>query len=134
MNTMSEDQRRFMIAGNQTTNELNISQVFLYQNLIEEEVEELIDALNIYSDSEYINGEEVLKEATDVLVVTLGLIWSMGVNPQDVWNLVYENNITKVNGIVLKDSNGKITKSEASKLAKQKMMNTIKELVNENIS
>ena len=131
---MSEDQRRFMQTGNQTTNELNTSQLFLYQNLIEEEVEELQEALNIYSDSEYTNGEEVLKEATDVLVVTLGLIWSMGVNPQNVWNLVHANNMSKVTDIVVKDESGKIMKSPESKVRKEKMMQDIKELLNENIS
>jgi predicted HAD superfamily Cof-like phosphohydrolase len=130
MNTMSEDQRRFMQAGNQTTNELNISQIFLYQNLIEEEVEELQEALNIYSDSEYTNGEEVLKEASDVLVVTLGLIWSMGINPQNVWNLVHANNMAKVSDTVVKDENGKIMKSLESKARKEKLMQDLKELLN----
>ena len=120
MNTISEDQRRFMQAGNQTTNIFNLEQVNLYLDLIHEEVEEL--------DLECISYDKanILKEATDVLVVTFGLIWSMGVNPQDVWNLVHANNMAKVSDIVVKDESGKIMKSSESKARKEKMMEDIK--------
>ena len=131
---MSEDQRRFMQAGKQTTNKVNNVQLSLYKYLVEEETDELYEALDIYYNSGYANGEEVLKEAVDVLVVTLGLIWSMGVNPQDVWNLVHANNMAKVSDLVVKDENGKIMKSPESKSRKEKMMQDIKELLNENIS
>ena len=120
MNTMSEDQRRFMQAGNQTTNKNNIEQQILYRELIKEEYKELFEA-DI--------AEEVLKEAVDVLVVTLGLIWSMGVNPQDVWDLVHANNMAKVLDTVVKDETGKIMKSTESKARKEKMMQDIKELL-----
>lgn len=125
MNTMSEDQRRFMQAGNQTTNINNVQQQILYRELIKEEYKELFEADT---------AEEVLKEAVDVLVVTLGLIWSMGINPQDVWNLVHANNMAKVSDVVVKDESGKIMKSEASKARKEKMMEDIRSLLNENIS
>ena len=121
MNTMSEDQRCFMQAGNQTTNELNWKQVLLYQELIREEVDELNKEIFIN-----ITNEDILKEATDVLVVTLGLIWSMGVNPQDVWNLVQANNMAKVSDTVVKDETGKIMKSPESKARKEKMMESIR--------
>lgn len=120
MNTMSEDQRRFMQAGNQTTNVYNIEQIYLYKSLISEEVNEFNTAFNSEGNS------EILKEATDVLVVTLGLIWSMGVNPQDVWNLVHANNMAKVSDNVVKDETGKIMKSPESKARKEKMMENIK--------
>lgn len=128
MNTMSEDQRRFMQAGNQTTNVYNIEQIYLYKSLISEEVNEFNTAFNSEDNS------EILKEAVDVLVVTLGLIWSMGVNPQDVWNLVHANNMAKVSDTVVKDETGKIMKSPESKARKEAMMKSIKELLNENIS
>jgi predicted HAD superfamily Cof-like phosphohydrolase len=125
MNTISEDQRRFMQAGNQTTNRLNRDQVNLYVSLVKEESNELYDALDLG------HVDECLKEATDVLVVTFGLIWSMGVNPQDVWNLVHANNMAKVSDTVVKDENGKIMKSLESKARKEKMMQDIRELLNE---
>ena len=120
MNTMSEDQRRFMQAGNQTTNKNNTEQQILYRELIKEEYKELFEA-DI--------AEEVLKEAVDVLVVTLGLIWSMGVNPQHVWDLVHANNMAKVSDAVVKDETGKIMKSPESKARKEKMMQDIEELL-----
>ena len=120
MTTMSEQQRRFMQAGNQTTNVYNIEQIYLYKSLISEEVNEFNTAFNSEGNS------EILKEATDVLVVTLGLIWSMGVNPQDVWNLVHANNMAKVSDNVVKDETGKIMKSPESKARKEKMMENIK--------
>ena len=120
MTTMSEDQKRFMQAGNQTTNVYNIEQMYLYKALISEEVYEFNTAFNSEGNS------EILKEATDVLVVTLGLIWSMGVNPQDVWNLVHANNMAKVSDNVVKDETGKIMKSPESKARKEKMMENIK--------
>lgn len=123
MNTMSEDMRRFMLAGNQLTI-FNMEGIQLYTNLINEEVSELMEALAELSD------QDVIKEAVDVLVVTLGLIWSMGVNPQSVWNLVHANNMAKVSDTVVKDESGKIMKSPESKARKEKMMEQIKELLN----
>jgi predicted HAD superfamily Cof-like phosphohydrolase len=121
---MAQDQRDFMYMGNQTTTTYNPDQIYLYSQLIEEEINELFNA--IQNDE---GDENILKEATDLLVVTLGYIWSHGVNPNDVWNLVHANNMNKVNETVVKDENGKIQKSEASKLAKQKMMESIRKLL-----
>ena len=120
MSSMAEQQRRFMQAGNQTTNAYNIEQIYLYKSLISEEVNEFNTAFNSEDNS------EILKEATDVLVVTLGLIISMGVNPQDVWDLVHANNMAKVSDNVVKDETGKIMKSPESKARKEKMMENIK--------
>lgn len=126
MTNMAQDQRDFMYMGNQTTTKYNKNQIELYAFLIREEYSELMEEFCDPSS----NKEDILKEATDLLVVTLGFIWSYGINPNDVWNLVHSNNMAKVNETVIKDENGKIQKSEASKLAKQKMMSKIAELLN----
>lgn len=124
MTDMAQNQRDFMYMGNQITAHRDDDQIHLYSSLIREEYQELL--------AEYSHGgptENQLKEAVDLLVVTLGFIQSHGINPNDVWNLVHANNMTKVNETVVKDENGKIQKSEASKLAKQKMMESIRKLL-----
>jgi len=126
MTDMSQDQRQFMYNGNQSIHGFNYDQTELYHSLVQEESKELLEALQDGT------NDEILKEAMDVIVVTLGLVWSMGVDPSDVWKLVHKNNMSKVSNqdAIVKDSNGKILKSEASKLAKQKMMSDIRGLLN----
>lgn len=124
MTNMAQDQRDFMYMGNQTTTTYNEKQIGLYLKLIQEEEHELYCA--------EINQEPIenkLKEATDLLVVTLGYIWSHGINPNDVWNLVHTNNMAKVNETVIKDENGKIMKSPESIARKEKMMESIRKLL-----
>ena len=124
MTNMAQDQRDFMYMGNQTTTTYNEKQIGLYLKLIQEEEHELYCA--------EINQEPIenkLKEATDLLVVTLGYIWSHGINPNDVWNLVHANNMAKVNETVIKDENGKIMKSPESIARKEKMMESIRKLL-----
>ena len=141
MTDIARDQRDFMYMGNQTTVEYNPNQIKLYTNLIIEEFIELllprvsketINKIKEYFQNEQIINEpveNVLKEATDLLVVTLGFIYSHGINPNDVWNLVHANNMAKVNDSVVKDENGKIMKSPESKARKERMMDTIRKLV-----
>ena len=123
MTNMAQDQRDFMYMGNQLTQKYDEEQVLLYTSLIKEEVNELLMSYLLEDKA------ETLKEATDVIVVTLGLIWSMGVNPNDVWNLVHANNMAKVNETVIKDENGKIMKSPESIARKEKMMESIRKLL-----
>jgi phosphoribosyl-ATP pyrophosphohydrolase len=125
MTDMIIDQSSFMYLGNQSTTTMNQEQMTLYKGLIEEEVEELCEALF------YKRNEEIVKEACDVIVVTLGLLLSMGINVHKAWRLVHKNNISKVSNqdAIVKDENGKIMKSEESNARKAKMMSEISALL-----
>ena len=124
MTDMITDQRNFMYLGNQSTTTFNIEQLQLYYSLIQEECLELKEA---YSGD---SASEIIKEACDVLVVTLGLLLSMGIDVHKAWELVHKNNISKVSNqdAIVKDENGKIMKSSESKARKAKMMEDIKGL------
>jgi len=126
MSDMVKDQTEFMQAGNQTTATDNNEQTLLYTNLVREEFFELMDAV------EYNEKAEAIKEACDVIVVTLGLLLSMGIDVHKAWELVHKNNMSKVSNqdAIVKDGNGKIMKSEESKARKAKMMKDIGELLN----
>ena len=124
MTDMAQDQRDFMYMGNQTTTEYNPEQQDLYLKLIEEEWDELY-----YACCNNEPDEHQLKEATDLLVVTLGFIYSFGIDPNEVWELVHKNNMAKVNDVVVKDEKGKIMKSPESIARKEKMMQEIKKLL-----
>ena len=126
MSNMALDQKDFMLAGDQSTKEFNHNQVKLYYSLIKEEANELFEAL------EESSNEEIIKEAMDVIVVTLGLVWSMGIDPNKCWTLVHQNNMAKVinTDVIVKDENGKILKSPESKARKEQMMKGIKGLLN----
>lgn len=78
----------------------------LRANLIEEEAAELVDALK--------NGSlgDVLKETSDLLVVTLGTMATYGIDDKDLaraFELVNSNNMGKVEGGTLRDD-GKLVK------------------------
>ena len=124
MTDLIQNQRDFMYLGSQTTTTYNEEQMELYSSLIEEEIKELTDA---------IEPEEIIKEACDVLVVTLGFLLSMGIDVHKAWNLVHANNMSKVSNqdTIVKDENGKIMKSLESKVRKDKMMSDIEELLDE---
>lgn len=123
---MITDQKSFMYLGNQSTTIYNPEQMELYGSLFEEEIQELIDA---------IEPEEIIKEACDVIVVTLGLLLSMGIDVHKAWELVHKNNMSKVSNqdILVKDVNGKIQKSPESIKRKAEMMKGIKELLNDSV-
>ena len=128
MTDMITDQRDFMYLGNQTTTVLNQEQMRLYLSLITEEYKEL----KVACENEFYELDEIIKEACDVLVVTLGLLLSMGIDVHKAWELVHKNNISKVSNqdSIVKDENGKIMKSPESKARKEQMMKGIKELLN----
>ncbi len=123
--TIPEDMRAFMQAAKQTTDAINAGQIELYENLVCEEGAELLEAISIEP------PENVLKEAADLIVVTLGLIYSHGVDPQKVWDLVHSNNMWKVTGKVVKNAEGKVLKSPHSKASKAHMMAELKALLDE---
>jgi len=119
----SNDQKEFMTLADQTTDDYNIDQMSLYADLIVEEVHEFMEALTNEP------PENVIKEATDLMVVTLGFMHSMGINPNDAWELVHENNMFKVKNKPSKDTNGKVIKSPESITHKATMMESLKRLL-----
>jgi len=103
-----EDQRRFMVAGDQTVSEYNKDQFDLYVRLIDEEFnDELKEA--IANDDRV----EQLDALIDILVVTIGALHSLGVDAPGAWNEVVRSNKSKIDkktGKVLKREDGKILK------------------------
>lgn len=101
-----EDQRKFMQAGDQSVSSFNQSQYELYKGLVKEEYSELFD------DAETLVDE--LDALLDIIVVSIGAIYSMGVDPQQAWDEVMRTNFAKIDpttGKVRKREDGKILKS-----------------------
>lgn len=86
--------------------ELTPERLTLRRRLIEEEVTELLEAL----DGE--PPEAVAKEAADVVVVVLGTMAEMGVPFDAVWRAVHESNMAKrsPNGEIARRADGKVLK------------------------
>jgi predicted HAD superfamily Cof-like phosphohydrolase len=101
------DQEKFMRACDQSVESFNLDQFSLYVNLIKEEVEELAAALT--------NNDrvETLDALTDILVVTIGAIHSMGADAEGAWKEVMSTNFAKID----KDT-GKVRKREDGKVLK----------------
>jgi len=102
-----EDQKKFMLAGDQTVGVFNEDQFKLYVNLIDEEVDELKYAMMVN------DRVETLDAILDIMVVSLGALHSLGVNPEGAWNEVIRSNMSKVDpttGKMLKRDDGKIIK------------------------
>jgi predicted HAD superfamily Cof-like phosphohydrolase len=100
------DQEKFMIASGQSTTEENQSQYKMYLDLIDEEVQELKDSTTPQDD---------LDALVDILVVTIGAIYSMGANPEGAWREVMSTNLAKIDrltGKVRKRDDGKVLKPE----------------------
>ena len=120
--SMIEDQKEFMKAAGQIIDKYDFYQIGLYIDLIEEESLEFFGT-NCLKDE--------IKEAVDILVVTIGFLISTGIDVHKAWNLVHENNMLKVKTKPEYDENGKVKKSKASIAAKEKMMKEIEKLINE---
>jgi predicted HAD superfamily Cof-like phosphohydrolase len=99
-----KDQSKFMTACDQTVGEINAGQFLLYKKLIQEEVQELEEATC---------QEEQLDALTDILVVTIGAIHSMGADGEGAWNEVMRTNFAKID-----DDTGKVRKREDGKVLK----------------
>jgi predicted HAD superfamily Cof-like phosphohydrolase len=103
------DQEKFMEACGQTTDRGNMDQFNMYLKLIEEEAEELNQAI-IAKDK-----LEMLDALVDLLVVTIGAIHSMGSDAEGAWNEVMKTNLAKIDpetGKVRKREDGKVLKPE----------------------
>jgi predicted HAD superfamily Cof-like phosphohydrolase len=102
-----KDQFKFMTACDQSVDRYNETQYNLYRNLIAEEVEELNTAVKEN------DRVEQLDALIDILVVTVGALHSMGVDPEGAWNEVMRTNFAKVDSIT-----GKVRKREDGKVLK----------------
>jgi predicted HAD superfamily Cof-like phosphohydrolase len=123
MNNPFNDQKEFMEASGQTTDRFNPKQSRLYLVLIDKEYQEYMDTIA--------KSAEELKEMIDVLVVVIGKIISIGVDPQKAWNIVHANNMAEVGENTQYDENGEIIKSEESKARKAQMMKDLQALIDE---
>lgn len=100
------DQEKFMRACDQTVGEENRDQYKMYLDLINEEVQELKDSATPGDD---------LDALVDILVVTIGAIYSMGADPEGAWREVMSTNLSKIDrvtGRVRKRDDGKVLKPD----------------------
>ena len=101
------DQAKFMTACDQSVDGSDLSQYAMYIKLIDEEVGELHQAV-------LANDEvEQLDALTDILVVTIGTIHSMGADAEGAWKEVMQTNFAKIDhetGKVRKREDGKVLK------------------------
>ena len=103
------DQAKFMTACDQTVNRGNTDQFNMYLKLIEEEAEELNQAI-LANDR-----VEVLDALIDILVVTIGAVHSAGFDAEGAWEEVMRTNFAKIDpvtGKVRKREDGKVLKPE----------------------
>ena len=101
------DQEKFMRAWDQTVEGFNQEQFKLYVNLIDEEFNELKEAI------ENEDMIETLDALEDILVVTIGAIHSAGMDGEGAWKEVMATNFAKIDkntGKVRKRDDGKVLK------------------------
>jgi len=104
-----KDQEKFMLACDQTVDQHNMAQFEMYIKLIMEEVTELGTALAAADDV------EVVDALTDILVVIVGALHSMGADGEGAWREVMRTNFAKIDpvtGKVRKREDGKVLKPE----------------------
>ena len=87
MSDIFNDQRKFMQACGQSTDEFDRDQYQMYCNLIKEEFDELCASDNIVDDFDAL---------IDIMVVTAGAIHSLGVDAEGAWKEVMRSNFAKV--------------------------------------
>jgi predicted HAD superfamily Cof-like phosphohydrolase len=106
------DQEKFMRACDQSVEGINVDQFKLYLKLINEESQELIDAVTNN------DGVETLDALVDILVVTIGAIHSLGGDAEGAWKEVMKTNFAKIDhetGKVRKREDGKVLKPQGWK-------------------
>ena len=118
-----KDQAAFMQAGGQITDKHDMMQSVLYESLVDEEYGEFYMACESPEPL-----ENQIKEAIDLIVVTVGWLISQGIDTQKAWDIVHANNLAKVQDVTVKDAAGKIQKSEESIQRKAEMMLALKGL------
>jgi predicted HAD superfamily Cof-like phosphohydrolase len=102
------DQAKFMTACDQTVEGWNQEQFNLYVNLIDEEYNDELKTAIANCDS-----VEILDALTDILVVTIGAIHSMGADGEGAWKEVMKTNFAKID-----KNTGKVRKREDGKVLK----------------
>ena len=102
-----KDQEKFMTACDQSVTGWNKDQFNMYVKLIDEEREELQEAIDAC------DPKEILDALTDILVVTVGAIHSAGMNGEGAWNEVMRTNFAKID-----EATGKVNKREDGKVLK----------------
>jgi predicted HAD superfamily Cof-like phosphohydrolase len=111
------DVATFMRAGQQNVDTKNagfypgrLSQADLYMDLVTEEFNEL---------SEAVNKKDIVETAdacADLIWVIEGLMYSLGIDPQTVWDEVAKSNFSKtVDGQLIKREDGKVLKPDTFK-------------------
>lgn len=101
------DTEKFMRACGQSTDQFNSTQFDMYCELIQEEHQELQQALDSNNDV------EVVDALLDILVVTIGALHSFGADAQGGWKEVMRSNFAKIDqetGTVRKREDGKVLK------------------------
>lgn len=101
------DQEKFMKACDQQVNGSDALQYGMYLKLIDEEHQELQEAL------EANDTQEQLDALIDILVVTIGAIHSAGFDGEGAWKEVMQTNFAKIDketGKVRKREDGKVLK------------------------
>jgi len=100
------DQEKFMRACSQSTDTFNADQFNMYIGLIEEEADELAEAIAAH------DQVETLDALIDILVVTIGAIHSAGFDAEGAWKEVMSTNFAKIgeDGKVRKREDGKVLK------------------------
>ena len=102
-----KDQEKFMRACDQAVDNANTDQFNMYLGLIEEEAEELNQAIRNQ------DRVEILDALVDILVVTIGAIHSAGFDAEGAWKEVMKTNFAKIDpetGKVRKREDGKVLK------------------------
>ena len=103
------DQETFMRACGQSSVGFNQNQLIMYLKLINEETQELTEAL------EANDQVEMLDALTDMIVVIIGAMHSAGFDAEGAWNEVMRTNFAKIDpatGMVRKREDGKVLKPE----------------------
>lgn len=102
------DQEKFMRACDQSVDDWNLDQFNLYVKLIDEEYNEELKTAIANCDP-----VEILDALTDILVVTIGAMHSMGADAEGAWKEVMRTNFAKIDrdtGKVRKRDDGKVLK------------------------
>ena len=101
------DQEKFMRACDQSVDGFNADQFNMYLTLIEEEADELGEAIKNH------DQVETLDALIDILVVTIGAIHSAGFDAEGAWKEVMATNFAKIDrdtSKVRKREDGKVLK------------------------
>ena len=99
-----QDMERFMLLGGQTVNARNLEQAGRYAHHCEEEAKETREAFDAGDLVKTLDG------AVDMIFVALGLIHSLGVDPDAAWAVVLRANMSKVEGEIHRRPDGQIGK------------------------